>query len=100
MSDEAATPEPKPSSDLASNLTTASDLKQQKATIAASTMPETELEGYTDDPSLTKVVDSRWYNRNKHIYPASIWENFDPARDYTKGPRVDQQGNAFFFSSR
>ncbi|GAB7361590.1 hypothetical protein MBLNU230_g1642t1 [Neophaeotheca triangularis] len=100
VSDEAATPEPKPSSDLASNLTTASDLKQQKATIAASTMPETELEGYTDDPRLTKVVDSRWYNRNKHIYPASIWENFDPARDYTKGPRVDQQGNAFFFSSR
>lgn len=61
-------------------------------------MPDTELEGYNDDPSLTKVVDRRWYERNKHIYPASLWEDFDPARDYSQGPRKDGMGNAMFFS--
>jgi len=61
-------------------------------------VPEEDLEGYGDDPQNTKVVDRRWYERNKHIYPASIWVEFDPNKDYTKGPRKDTQGNAFFFS--
>jgi len=26
-----------------------------------------------------KVVERRWYERNKHIFPASRWEIFDPA---------------------
>ncbi|KAL9000125.1 MAG: hypothetical protein Q9169_001200 [Polycauliona sp. 2 TL-2023] len=55
------------------------------------------LEGANDDPNLTKVVDRRWYERNKHIFPASVWEEFDPARDYSKGMRRDAEGNAFFF---
>lgn len=25
-----------------------------------------------------KVVDRHWYNRNKHIFPASRWETYDP----------------------
>jgi len=57
-----------------------------------------DLEGYDDDPLLTRVVDRRWYERNKHIYPASTWEDFDPTKDYTKGIRKDTEGNAFFFS--
>jgi protein FAM50 len=57
-----------------------------------------ELEGYSDDPALTKVVDRRWYERNKHIFPASVWEEFDPTKDYSKGIRKDQEGNSFFFS--
>jgi len=55
------------------------------------------LEGAHDDPVFTKVVDRRWYERNKHIFPASVWEEFDPGRDYSKGRRRDAEGNAFFF---
>lgn len=57
-----------------------------------------ELEGASDDPTLTKVVDRRWYQRNKHIYPANLWQNFDPEKDYSKDIRRDPGGNAFFFS--
>lgn len=56
------------------------------------------LEGASDDPTLTKVVDRRWYERNKHIYPASVWQEFDPEKDYQSEIRRDTGGNAFFFS--
>ncbi|KAI1451738.1 XAP5-domain-containing protein [Annulohypoxylon moriforme] len=55
-------------------------------------------EGASDDPAFTKVVDRRWYERNKHIYPASIWQEFDPERDYQKEVRRDLGGNTFFYS--
>lgn len=29
-----------------------------------------------------KVVERSWYNRSKHIFPASRWEVYDPAKDY------------------
>ncbi|CAK7210562.1 hypothetical protein SCUCBS95973_000827 [Sporothrix curviconia] len=58
------------------------------------------LEGAGDDPSLTKVVDRRWYERNKHIYPASLWQEFDPEEDYVNQVRRDQGGNAFFFAAK
>ena len=81
-----------------SNLTTAADRKCKKEEAIASTVPDEEQEGFSDDPAVTKVVDRRWYEKNKHIYPASIWEDFDPERDYSKGGRKDGQGNAFFYS--
>ncbi|KAI9826052.1 MAG: hypothetical protein M1832_000501 [Thelocarpon impressellum] len=56
-----------------------------------------ELEGRDDDPNLTKVVDRRWYERNKHIFPASVWEEFDADKDYSSAIRRDAGGNAFFF---
>lgn len=56
------------------------------------------LEGASDDPTFTKVVDRRWYERNKHIYPASVWQEFDPEKDYQSEIRRDPGGNAFFFS--
>ena len=62
------------------------------------TEADKQLEGYGTDPHLTKVVDRRWYERNKHIFPASVWENFEPGKDYSKAMRRDGQGNAFFFS--
>ncbi|KAL8830450.1 MAG: hypothetical protein Q9170_005733 [Blastenia crenularia] len=62
------------------------------------TSNDKDLEGVGDDPNFTKVVDRRWYERNKHIFPASVWEEFDPNRDYSKGMRRDTEGNAFFFS--
>ncbi|KAL7629790.1 hypothetical protein AAE478_001313 [Parahypoxylon ruwenzoriense] len=58
----------------------------------------TSLEGASDDPAFTKVVDRRWYERNKHIYPASVWQEFDPEKDYQKEVRRDLGGNAFFYS--
>ena len=57
-----------------------------------------ELEGALDDPTVTKVVDRRWYQRNKHIYPASVWQEFEPDKDYSKEIRRDPGGNAFFYS--
>jgi len=62
----------------------------------ASTTPDSQLEGFKDDSGLTKVVDRRWYEKNKHIFPASTWEDFDPEKDYTTEVRKDAQGNAFF----
>lgn len=57
-----------------------------------------DLEGASDDPAFTKVVDRRWYERNKHIYPASVWQEFEPDKDYQKEVRRDLGGNAFFYS--
>ena len=57
-----------------------------------------DLEGTNDDPSFTKVVDRRWYERNKHIFPASVWQEFDPEKDYQTEVKRDQGGNAFFYS--
>lgn len=61
-------------------------------------VPDEDLEGYEDEAAATKVVDRRWYERNKHIYPASTWEEFDPAKDYGRATRKDAEGNSFFFS--
>ena len=59
---------------------------------------DSHLEGASDDPHFTKVVDRRWYERNKHIFPASVWEEFEAGKDYKRGGRRDKEGNAFFFS--
>jgi hypothetical protein len=29
-----------------------------------------------------QVVERHWYERNKHIFPASRWEIFDPEKSY------------------
>lgn len=59
-----------------------------------------KLEGHDDDPIYTKVVDRRWYERNKHIFPASTWKEFKVGKDFeeTAKQRTDAEGNAFFFS--
>jgi protein FAM50 len=38
-----------------------------------------------DESHPGKVVERRWYERNKHIFPASRWEIYDPStqRDNT-----------------
>ena len=61
---------------------------------------ERELEGRNDDASYTKVVDRRWYEKNKHIFPASTWKEFKAGKEFeeiAKG-RKDVEGNAFFYS--
>jgi protein FAM50 len=62
-----------------------------------SRIPDAELEGAQDDPTITKVVDRRWYEKNKHIYPASVWEDYNKDKDYSKAQRKDTEGNSFFF---
>ena len=61
-------------------------------------VPDEELEGFGDDPAITKVVDRRWYERNKHIFPASAWTEYAPDKDLSKTQRKDTEGNAFFFT--
>ena len=63
-----------------------------------SSIPDSELEGFGDDAAITKVVDRRWYERNKHIFPASAWAEYAPDKDLSKAQRKDTEGNTFFFS--
>ena len=37
-----------------------------------------------DDSHPGKVVERRWYERSKHIFPASRWEFYDPTKNYGK----------------
>ncbi|KAF8643805.1 hypothetical protein AX16_008823 [Volvariella volvacea WC 439] len=37
-----------------------------------------------DESHAGKVVERSWYQRNKHIFPASRWEIFDPEKNYGK----------------
>ncbi|EME78910.1 uncharacterized protein MYCFIDRAFT_157600 [Pseudocercospora fijiensis CIRAD86] len=94
---EESTPVPE---DEPSHLQTAAQRKLQAA--QHSGPPDSELEGFGDDPNDTKVVDRRWYERSKHIYPMSSWQEFDAEKEeeYKKGVRKDGNGNAMFFSSR
>ncbi|PTU24555.1 hypothetical protein P175DRAFT_0470768 [Aspergillus ochraceoroseus IBT 24754] len=58
------------------------------------------LEGGDNDPTLTKVVDRRWYERNKHIFPASLWREYEPGPEFEQKMRTtrrDASGNTFFF---
>ncbi|KIZ00403.1 protein FAM50 [Monoraphidium neglectum] len=32
------------------------------------------------DAHAGKIVDRHWYERNKHIFPASRWETYDPEK--------------------
>ena len=60
-----------------------------------------QFEGDEADPALTKVVDRRWYERNKHIFPASMWKQFKAGEEIDeKAARIrrDAGGNALFFS--
>ncbi|KIJ69029.1 hypothetical protein HYDPIDRAFT_105590 [Hydnomerulius pinastri MD-312] len=37
-----------------------------------------------DESHAGKVVERSWYQRNKHIFPASRWEVYDPEKNYGK----------------
>jgi protein FAM50 len=59
-----------------------------------------KLEGADNDATETKVVDRRWYEKNKHIYPASLWNEYEPGKEFEEkmtSTRRDAQGNTFFF---
>jgi len=38
----------------------------------------------TEESHAGKVVDRRWYQRNKHLFPYNRWEVYDPKKDYGK----------------
>jgi len=50
-----------------------------------------------DNPTMTNMVDRRWYELNKHIFPESVWTEFDPNTDYSNMVRRDMGGNAYLF---
>jgi len=33
-----------------------------------------------DESHAGKIVDRKWYERNKHIFPASRWENYEKGK--------------------
>lgn len=37
-----------------------------------------------DESHAGKIVDRKWYERNKHIFPASRWEPYDSSKTYEK----------------
>jgi protein FAM50 len=49
------------------------------------------------DTHAGKVVERHWYERNRHIFPASRWEVYDPEKSYdrytvfTEGDRDKQR---------
>ena len=60
-----------------------------------------KLEGEGHDPALTKVVDRRWYEKNKHIYPATLWKEYEAGKEFEEKMarmRRDGEGNTFFYS--
>ncbi|KAJ3296902.1 hypothetical protein HK104_001053 [Borealophlyctis nickersoniae] len=38
----------------------------------------------TEESHAGKIIERAWYEKNKHIFPASRWEIFDPQKDYGK----------------
>lgn len=86
---------PPPSDKPTGGLMTAAE---SKAAAKAALPDINTLEGADDDPSVTKIVDRRWYESNQHIYPASTWQMFEAEKDYAAEVRRDAGGNAFFFS--
>lgn len=80
------------------DLDTYNPLSRPSKKVKEAVANKTPVEGTDDDPTYTKVVDRRWYERNKHIFPASVWQEFDPEKDYQKEVKRDAGGNAFFFS--
>ncbi|KAK9382794.1 XAP5, circadian clock regulator-domain-containing protein [Kockiozyma suomiensis] len=48
------------------------------------------------DIKRTKVVHRAWYEKNKHIFPANTWQEFDPEIDYTKQVLRDSEGFVYF----
>lgn len=95
--DAEASSTPLPEQPLVDNNRTSSPGPAPLSSVAKQT-PIESLEGASDDPTLTKVVDRRWYERNKHIYPASMWQDFDPEKDYQAEIRRDPGGNTFFYT--
>lgn len=46
-----------------------------------------------DESHAGKVLLRSWYERNKHIFPASRWEPYDPMKSYDKYTISDKKNN-------
>lgn len=49
-----------------------------------------------DSTTNTKVVSRLWFERNKHVFPATLWKEFDPTVDYSKQVLRDKWGEVLF----
>jgi len=43
-----------------------------------------------DESHAGKIVDRKWYERNKHIFPASRWENYEKGKGIPAGVREQE----------
>ncbi|KAK9452653.1 XAP5, circadian clock regulator-domain-containing protein [Dipodascopsis uninucleata] len=55
-----------------------------------------DFDNQDEDVKRTKVVHRPWYEKNKHIYPASLWQEFDPETNYTDLILRDQHGFVYY----
>lgn len=53
-----------------------------------------------DESHAGKVVLRNWYERNKHIFPASRWEPYDPTKTYEKYSVADSQNSEPGFKTK
>ncbi|CDF36028.1 unnamed protein product [Chondrus crispus] len=44
----------------------------------------TDTKKEKEDAHAGKVVERRWYERNRHIFPASRWEVYDPTKNFSR----------------
>lgn len=95
---EAPTPKARSPNSRSDSPAPVNPLSSAKSGLNTGSVDINTLEGADEDPTFTKVVDRRWYERNKHIYPASVWQEFDPEKNYTSEVQRDTGGNTFFFS--
>lgn len=58
-----------------------------------------EIPGADHNPNITKVIDKHWFEKNRHVYPVTIWEYFDSQKDYSTAIRRDVHGNPYHASS-
>jgi len=47
-------------------------------------MKASDVRVQKDDSHAGKIVDRKWYERNKHIFPACRWENYSKDKTYEK----------------
>lgn len=53
-----------------------------------------------EDSHAGKVLLRHWYERNKHIFPASRWEPYDPTKTYAKYTISDKHKKKKWFSDQ
>ncbi|KAH0929554.1 hypothetical protein HID58_015281 [Brassica napus] len=62
------------------------DVHEDVRTIADATIEK-------DESHAGKVVERHWYEKNKHIFPASRWEIYDPAKKWERSQADDDHSS-------
>ncbi|KAK9459677.1 XAP5, circadian clock regulator-domain-containing protein [Lipomyces oligophaga] len=49
-----------------------------------------------NDWKRSKIVHRKWYEQNKHLFPACLWTDFDPDTDYSQQILRDRNGFVYY----